>query len=161
MSEPATNVILLPDPHPTVAADRERVSARRVMIGARLGVWGLVGGLGAMTAFTVGAPLSLAAAIYAIGAGVLVSGVGTLVAAAGVLRRSGAVPRVIRTAALAGIPLGAALAVLGITTLTQWAPLVAIVNAFTPTAGILGALVVALLLAGLVVASRAADPNGT
>jgi hypothetical protein len=154
MPEPASSFILVPDPHPTVVAERERISARRVMIGSRLGVWGLVGGFGTMTAFTVGAPISLAAAIYVMGAGVLVSGVGTVIAATGVLRRSGAVPRMIRTAALAGMPLGGVLAVLGITSLTKWEPLVAVVNAFTPAAGILGALVVILLLAGLFIAFR-------
>lgn len=127
-----------------------RLSAQ-VTVRSRLGVWGLVGGFGAMTAFTLGAPIPLGAAIAVMGGGVLLSGLGTLLASTAVLRRGGGVPSAIRTAALAGVPLGTVLGLLGMTSLTRWGPLVAIVNALTPTAGVLGILVIVLLVVGFFV----------
>jgi hypothetical protein len=124
--------------------------AAQIKIGARLGVWGLVGGLGVMTAGTLGAPLTLGAAIAAMGAGLLISGIGTVVASVGVLRTSVSAPRSVRAAALAGLPLGGVLGLLGLTSLTQWSPLVAVVNALTPTAGVLGLIVIVLLVVALV-----------
>lgn len=132
-----------------------------IRTGSRLGVWGLVGGFGVMTAFTLGAPISLASAIAVMGGGLLVSGLGTFLAATGVVQKGDAVPRLVRTAALAGVPLGAALSLLGLASLTQWGPVVAVVNAVTPAAAVLGALVVGLLVIGFFVSlpgSSAADP---
>ena len=123
-------------------------SASRIRTGSRLGVWGLVGGIGVMTAFTLGAPISLGVAMSVMGAGVLLSGLGTLVASTSVVRSDHCVSLAVRAAAVAGVPLGAVLSLLGLTSLTQWAPLVGIVNALTPAAGILGALVLVLLIVG-------------
>jgi len=125
-------------------------SATQIKVGARLGVWGLVGGIGIVTAGTLGAPLTFGAAMALMGAGLICSGVGTAIASIGVLRRTGRAPRPIRTAAIAGVPLGGVLALLGLTSLTQWPPLVAVVNGLTPAAGLLGAVVVVLLMVGFV-----------
>ncbi len=132
-------------------AARAAGTAAQVKIGSRLGVWGLVGGLGTMTAFTLGAPISLATAISVMGGGVLLSGLGTLLAGTAALRSTRPLPRLVRAAALVGLPLGAVLSLLGLTSLTQWGPLVSIVNALTPAAGVLGALVVVLLVVGFFV----------
>ena len=101
-----------------------------------------------MTAGTLGAPISLEAAFLVMGGGVLLSGLGTLLAATAALRSPQRLPALVRTSALVGLPLGGVLGLLGITSLTQWGPLVGIVNALTPAAGILGALVVVLLVLG-------------
>ena len=78
-----------PDLPATVRADalveHTGGSAARIKVGSRLAVWGLVGGFGVMTAFTLGAPISLTAAMFVMGAGVLISGLGTLLASVGVL----------------------------------------------------------------------------
>lgn len=130
---------------PAAEAARSRFHLK---VGSRVGVWGLVGGLGTMTAGTLGAPISLEAAFLVMGGGVLLSGLGTLLAATAALRSPQRLPALVRTSALVGLPLGGVLGLLGITSLTQWGPLVGIVNALTPAAGILGALVVVLLVLG-------------
>ena len=140
-------------------AEQAGRSARVIRAGSRLGVWGLVGGIGAMTAFTLGAPVPLAVAMSLMGVGVLVSGLGTLVASAGVLRRRPQAPKLVRAAGLAGAPLGLVLGMLGVTSLTQWPPLVTIVHVLTPVAGILGALVIVLLSVGLVVGAPNVDDD--
>lgn len=119
-----------------------------IKVGSRMGVWGLVGGFGVMTAFTLGAPVSLGLAISLMGAGVVTSGLGTLAASIAVLRESDSVPTLIRAGAIAGVPLGGALTILGVTSLSRWAPLISIVNAITPIAAGLGAVVVVLLVLG-------------
>lgn len=82
------------------------------------------------------------------GGGVLVSGLGTLLAGTAALRARRRSPPLIRVATLAAVPLGAVLSLLGLTSLTQWGPLVSIVNALTPGAAVLGAVVVVLLVVG-------------
>lgn len=119
-----------------------------IKVGSRFGVWGLVGGFGTITAFTLGAPISLGLAISGMGVGLFLSGAGTVAAAIAVLGHADSPPPVLRSAAVAGVPLGVALAALGVTSLTLWDPLVEIVNAITPMAAVLGALVVVLLVIG-------------
>ena len=143
-----------------VVVEQAGRSAAMIKTGSRLGVWGLAGGIGAMTAFTLGAPVSLPTAMLVMGAGVLVSGLGTVLASVGVLGSKAKAPKVVQAAALAGTPLGLVLGLLGVTGLTQWAPLVAIVHALTPAAGILGAVVVLLLVVGLVVDGSNEDDEG-
>jgi hypothetical protein len=128
-------------------------SSRMIELGARSAVWGLVGGLGLMTAFTVGAPISLGAAIMGMGAGLLMSGLGTVTASLGVFRRSRPCPRLIRVSAVVGLPLGGALSLLGMTSLSLWPALTGIVNGLTLAAGVLGTLVVVLLILGFVLGS--------
>lgn len=130
-------------------------------IGSRLGVWGLVGGLGTMTAFAVGAPISFSTAIVVMGGGLLVSGLGTLLGAAAALSETRPLPGTVRAAAFAGLPLGTVLSLLGVTSLTQWGALVSVVNALTLAAGIMGALVVILLVVGFFVGPPSIDDSGS
>ncbi|MEJ2206086.1 MAG: hypothetical protein P8170_18475, partial [Gemmatimonadota bacterium] len=117
--------------------------------GSRLDVWGLVGGFGTRTACTLWAPVSLlGVAIAVMGAGPVPSEAGTVAAAIDVLRHADSPLPALRSAAIAGVPLGVALTALGVTSLTPWDPLVEIVNSITPTAAVLGALVVVLLVIG-------------
>ncbi len=159
MSDETTGPTLPIRKPPGAVAHPESKSASRIRTGSRLGVWGLAGGVGVMTAFTLGAPISLAAAMALMGAGVFVSGVGTLVASTAVVRGTRLLTPWVRAAAFAGVPLGMVLSLLGLTSLTQWAPLVAIVNALTPAAGILGALVVILLVVSFFVSSSSEEED--
>ena len=147
------------DPLPVVVAaddeSREIVAARSgsqalLRVSSRLGVWGFVGGFGAaMTAFTLGGPISLGLVFTLMGAGLLVSGLGTITASFLAYRRVADGRGLVKAASLVGMPLGASLAVLGLTSLFQWRALVSIVNAITPTAAVLGAVVIATLSANL------------
>lgn len=148
MFEEAAGPDLLAELTTRDVTQQHRRIAAQIRVGARLGVWGLVGGFGIMTGFTLGAPISLAAAMSAMGAGLLISGLGTLLASTGVLRATHASSSIVREAAKGGVPLGAVLSLLGLTGLTQWGPLVAIVNALAPGAAALGALVVVVLVLG-------------
>ena len=148
------------DPLPVVVAaddeSREIVAARSgsqtlLRVSSRLGVWGFVGGFGPITAFTFGAPISLGLAITLMGVGLLVSGLGTVTASFLAYRRVADGGGLVKAASLVGVPLGASLAVLGLTSLFQWPALVSIVNAITPTAAVLGAVVIAMLVVGFVI----------
>lgn len=135
-------------------------SDQLIKITSRLGVWGFVGGFGAMTAFTLGAPLSLGAAISLMGGGLVLSGVGTGAASVLAHRRLDSECSLLRIASIAGMPLGVSLTLLGTVSLFQWEPLVSVVHAITSSAGFLGVLLILLLIIAFVSQWRNRSEDG-
>jgi hypothetical protein len=130
----------------TAVPDGLRQARAIIRLGSRAGVWGLVGGFGMMTAFTIGAPITLGLAISSMGVGLIVSGVGTTAASWSALRVARPRNILVRVASVLGLPLGGVLTILGATSLFRWAPLVNLVNWITPVAGTLGGLVLVILV---------------
>ena len=127
-----------------VSAEEKR--RRLISISARVGVWGVIAGLGSIAL----AGLAPDLAVVLSGGGFLLGGLGAIGTSMLVLKDLGRASHPLQLAALVGIPFGASLVAFAGTFMLGWPFPMRLVGFALPAAVILGVTLMILLLAGFI-----------